>query len=1064
MVINNNQDAWISIGELNRNIKDTVREFEKIVTGQDINYSYDDPSKYATSEKMRTKIRALEQNQQNAKAGMIMLTMAQEGIQEQLDILKTIKARAIQASDATASDDDRRWIQSEIEAGFRKIDDIAYEIEHNGINLLTGNVPIRETTVGWQLLLTPQILEDSDMHLVDDVYMQLDGINGPFDAFCRYQSVPTTSSLLNGNSSENLSGGSDGTPAQFEMDFSNKSVSDLVGKAFQVRGVTERGSTGSYISFAIIDSSRSGLPYNTSGFNVIDIAGMDKSSALNAIASKVSNVSSAYTTAAVDGDKIVFTSKNTQTESDYTLFRDTSNEPSTTGGRAGRAGAVATGLGLNGLKTSGGTNATYRTVHHEAYTDDTDRYHPAWDERVLDTPATYATMSFNVSGAAADSGITFSNRFFKFVTDPNNPNYSSMRNADGVTYVGLGYTGRISAGSFYMDFNNGQVNVTSYYAGSGYNNVAISDTGYDEIEAIAPTVTGLGLTGLNASTTQTVQGVDGQRATYDMDLTAYDTTDSALLESFIDELLVGSLHLKYKQNATSAEQSVTYEFLDGKIPESLENLQRLNNSQQIDLNNLRTAVQSGTTIADAFIDMMTAQNSRFSKVTDGGQKILRTTATAKGVFGNEDSLSTTADRLSHYTLDFRQWLEDNSPAALRNLPRYMDGKGFRFYCATDTEHWFNFVFSSGEEEYDRPQGISGAHLETIPIDVSELKPEALAGLSFDEVVEKLVDTIYDQANPYLRADRHNLYLAKNPEEGTITVYDERKFDVLADEYRISFPERREKGAKIGDGVLDDVQKTTVQVPANQRQLAVQHTDYSSQNILLHIPQTTMNHIFALDPDWPDFSKFNITTQEGRDYLLGKANGSASSAALNKGLEYLFSALTTVSAQNAMLRYTEAKIFTNYDTETAAESKIRDTDIAKAYVNFTKANMLAKASYTMLAQANQNAAKVIELLDRSKPVDNKSSDKKSADDKTAADKKSVFGKTDKSTDKKTSTYGWLGTPTAQHDKKSDKSADKKSDTDKKFAFGKIDKKSADKTKTTYDRFGNPSTKNAKTAAR
>ena len=1048
MVINNNQDAWISIGELNRNIKDTVREFEKVVTGQEINYASDDPSKYSNSERMRTKIRALEQNQQNAKAGMLMLTMAEEGIQEQLDILKTIKARAIQASDATASDDDRRWLQSEIDDGFRKIDDIAYEIEHNGINLLTGNVPIRETTVGWQLLLTPQIVENSDMYIVDDVYFQLDGIDGPFDAFCRYQSVPTPSpSLLNGNSSENLSNGKDGTPAQFEMNFSDKSVSDLVGKAFQIRGVTERGSNGGYTNFAIIDSSRSGLPYNTSNFNVIDIAGMDKSSALNAIASKVSNVSAAYTTAAVNGDKIVFTSKNTQTESDNTRFFDISTEPSTVGGRAGRAGASATGLGLNGMSTSGGANATYDRIVHPAYTDDTDRYHPERVEYVLKDPATAATMSFNLSGAAAGSGITFNGNFFKFVTDPNDPNYSSTRNADGVTYVGLGFTGRVRTTDFYMDFSNGQVNVTSRGTGSRYNGFTVGDNGYDEITAIAPTVTALGLNGLNAPTTQTVRGVDGQLATHDMDLTAYDTTDSAMLESFIEELLVGSLHLNYKQNANSAQQSVAYEFLDYKIPETLETLQRLDGSQTLDLNNLRTAVQGGKTIADAFIDMMTAQNSRFSKVTtDDGKKILRTTATAKGVFGNEDSLSTTADRLSHYTLDFRKWLEDNAGVAMRNIPRYLDGKGFRFYCATDTEHWFNFAFTSGEDESNRPQGISGAHLETIPIDVSSLSPSALAGLSFDEIVERMVETIFEQANPHLQADKHNLYLVKNAEKGTITIYDERREDVLSNPR--DFPNAREKGAKIGDGVLDDVQKTTVQVPANQRQLAIQHTDYSSQYILLHVPQTTTNHIFKLDPDWPDYSKFNITTQEGRDYLLGKN----SVGALDKGLEYLFSSLTTVGAQNSMLRFTEADIFTNHENETAAESKIRDTDIAKAYVNFTKSNMLAKAAETMLAQANQNAAKIIELLDRSKPVDN--SDEKKSD----TDKKSATDKSDKkSADKKIYAYGYFGTPTSQRGKKSatDKS-DKKSSA--------ADKKSADKAKTAYDRFGTPTTQRTKASAK
>ena len=916
---------------------------------------------------------------------------------------------------------------------------------------MTGNVPIRETTVGWQLLLTPQIVENSDMYIVDDVYFQLDGIDGPFDAFCRYQSVPTPSpSLLNGNSSENLSNGKDGTPAQFEMDFSDKSVSDLVGKAFQIRGVAERGNlVNYYTNFAVVDSSN-GVAYNTSAVNagnVIDIAGKDKNGALNAIASVVNSSYGNYVTASVDGDKINFTSKNTQTESNSLSIRGTTFDPAYSGGRAGRAGASATGLGLNGLRTSGATNATYDRIVHPAYTDDTDRYHPERVEYVLKDPATAATMSFNLSGAAADSGITFNNTFFKFVTDPNDPNYSSTRNADGVTYVGLGFTGRVRTTDFYMDFSNGQVNVTSRGTGTYYNGFTVGDRGYDEITAIPSTLTAQGLGSLG-NATQTVRGVDGQLATHDMDLTAYDTTDSAMLESFIEELLVGSLHLNYKQNANSNQQSVAYEFLDYKIPETLETLQRLNGSIKLDLNNLRTAVEGGKTIADAFIDMMTAKNSRFSKViTDDGKKILRTTATAKGVFGNEDSLSTTADQLSHYTLDFRQWLEDNGAVAMKNLPRYLDGKGFRFYCATDTEHWFNFAFTSGEDESDRPQGISGAHLETIPIDVSSLNPTALAGLSFDEIVERMVETIFEQANPHLQADKHNLYLVKSSEKGTITIYDERQEDVLSNPR--DFPYAREKGAKIGDGVLDDVQKTTVQIPANQRQIAIQHTDYSSQYILLHVPQTTMNHIFKLDPDWPDYSKFNITTQEGRDYLLGKN----SVGALDKGLEYLFSSLTTVGAQNSMLRYTEADIFTNHENETAAESKIRDTDIAKAYVNFTKSNMLAKAAETMLAQANQNAAKIIELLDRSKPVD------KSADKKSDTDKTSATDKTDKKSDKKIYAYGYFGTPTSQRDKKS--APDKKS-ADKKTSAA--DKKSVKKAKTTYDRFGTPTQQRTKTSAK
>ncbi|MBR2518550.1 MAG: hypothetical protein IKE46_01990 [Selenomonadaceae bacterium] len=1037
MVISS-QDMRISMGELNRNIKDTVRDFTKIITGQEINNAGDDSAKYSMSEKMRAKIRALEQGQQNAQNGMVMLTIAQEGIQEQLDILKTIKLRALQAADASASDDDRQWLQKEIEDGFKQIDDIAYDIELNGINLLTGNVPIRETAVGWKLLLTPQILEDSDMNLINDAYSQLDGLEGPFDTFTRYQSVDTTVSALLGNdSSVNLSGGADGTSAVFETTFNTNSASDLAGKGFRLLSYNDRGSYN-YAYYAIIDSSDS-TKYNTGSFNTIDIAGLDMNGAVQAIASKINSAQGNYVTASANGTTLQFTPKNAQSESNYASITGYGTGDSYSGQTTGREGATAIGLG--NLKTSGGTNPQYERVWVDDYINpNTDEFVAGHYENKKISDGTKASLNFSVANATAGSGFSFGGRLIKFV-DGN----SSPTNSNGVTKVGLNYNGSISVSGFSMQLRNGQISITANNVGTAYNNYAVGD-GFAEIAPSQGTLTGHGLGSLSTITTRVVEGVDGQRATYDIDLTEYDTTDSGKLEDFIDQLLNNSLRLNYRTSAASNIFSTQiFEFIDMANPQSLNAMTKIDNSTPIDVNSLRTAVQGGTTIADAFINLIKPKNSRFSTVTEDGKKILRVTSTAKGVYGNSDSLETKADQLSHYTLDFKAWAQENAGAASKNITRYLDGKGFRFYCATDTEHWFNFVFTSGEDEDTRPTGISGAHLETIPIDISELKDDPTLS-DPDTLAKRLVEIIYEQGQPHLIADNHNLYFAMDADEGKLTVYDARKEDVLLSPDR--YPNAREMGAKIGDGVLDDVQKTTVTVAANQRQLAIQHTDYSSQNILLHIPQTTINHIFSLDPDWPDYSLFNVTTQAGRNYLLGKTNsGNSSSAALNKGLEYLFNALTTVSAQNSMVRIANESLFTNYENEIAAESKIRDSDIAKSFVDFTKSNMLAKAAETMLAQATQNASKIIELLDRSKPAADKKSvatDKKFAvtDQKPAADKNSVVTDkkavvTDKKfSDKKSALLGQIGAFTTQRNQNGKKnSSAQKSSTDKKSATQK-----------------------------
>ena len=50
-----------------------------------------------------------------------------------------------------------------------------------------------------------------------------------------------------------------------------------------------------------------------------------------------------------------------------------------------------------------------------------------------------------------------------------------------------------------------------------------------------------------------------------------------------------------------------------------------------------------------------------------------------------------------------------------------------------------------------------------------------------------------------------------------------------------------------------------------------------------------------------------------------------------------------------------------ENTTAAESRIRDTDMAEEMVNYSKNNILAQAGQSMLAQANQSTQGVLSLL-------------------------------------------------------------------------------------------------------
>jgi flagellin len=62
-----------------------------------------------------------------------------------------------------------------------------------------------------------------------------------------------------------------------------------------------------------------------------------------------------------------------------------------------------------------------------------------------------------------------------------------------------------------------------------------------------------------------------------------------------------------------------------------------------------------------------------------------------------------------------------------------------------------------------------------------------------------------------------------------------------------------------------------------------------------------------------------------------------------------------------LEHTIANVDNVVENTTAAESRIRDTDMAEEMVQYSKNNILAQAGQSMLAQANQSTQGVLSLL-------------------------------------------------------------------------------------------------------
>lgn len=110
-------------------------------------------------------------------------------------------------------------------------------------------------------------------------------------------------------------------------------------------------------------------------------------------------------------------------------------------------------------------------------------------------------------------------------------------------------------------------------------------------------------------------------------------------------------------------------------------------------------------------------------------------------------------------------------------------------------------------------------------------------------------------------------------------------------------------------------------------------------------------------------------------------GSMSSAALGvdkvdisnqegaaKAIDIIRNAIDRVSSQRASLGATQNRLeytINNLDTASenlqAANSRIRDTDMAKMMMEYTKMNVLTQSAQAMLAQANQQPQSVLQLL-------------------------------------------------------------------------------------------------------
>jgi len=139
MVVQHNLTAMNSNRMLGVTTSTQAKSTEKLSSGYKINRAADDAAGLSISEKMRKQIRGLTQASSNAQDGISAVQTAEGALNEVQDMLQRMNELAVKAANGTNSEDDRNYIQDEVNQLIKEIDRVSTTTKFNETYLLKGD-------------------------------------------------------------------------------------------------------------------------------------------------------------------------------------------------------------------------------------------------------------------------------------------------------------------------------------------------------------------------------------------------------------------------------------------------------------------------------------------------------------------------------------------------------------------------------------------------------------------------------------------------------------------------------------------------------------------------------------------------------------------------------------------------------------------------------------------------------------------------------------------------------------------------------------------------------------
>ena len=165
MVVQHNLTAMNSNRMLGITTGAQAKSTEKLSSGYKINRAADDAAGLSISEKMRKQIRGLTQASSNAQDGISAVQTAEGALTEVHDMLQRMNELAVKAANGTNSEDDRQYIQDEINQLVTEIDRVAETTKFNETYLLKGDNTV-EGDINFQYK-SAKVLKEDLLYLKD---------------------------------------------------------------------------------------------------------------------------------------------------------------------------------------------------------------------------------------------------------------------------------------------------------------------------------------------------------------------------------------------------------------------------------------------------------------------------------------------------------------------------------------------------------------------------------------------------------------------------------------------------------------------------------------------------------------------------------------------------------------------------------------------------------------------------------------------------------------------------------------------------------------------------------